>query len=117
MKTKNEILASRTKEAIENRFDYLSFLSHEFFRSRSPYRKLLLDAYADLAGRGMEAKPIALSVVKTIEDDYGNLDAANDPTGKLSRTDKWALTRSARIFGQVGYWAKMVKSLTGYARP
>jgi hypothetical protein len=104
IRIKNEILASRTKEAIENRFGYLTFLSHEFFRSPSPYRKLLLVAYGDLAGRSWGVKPIVLSVVRAVEDDYVNLDAMRDPGGKLSPTDKWALTYSARILGQVGYW-------------
>jgi hypothetical protein len=104
LRTRNEILASRTVEEAENRFNYLTCLRNDFFRpSDSAYRKLLLSTYAELAGRGMEAKPIALAVVKAVERDYRYLDAAH--TGKLSRTDKWAMTQSARMLGQVGYWA------------
>lgn len=106
MRVKNEILSSRTKEAIESRFAYLGFLSREFFgSSSSPYRRLLLHAYADLAGRGMEAELIALFVIEAIEDDYVSLDAMNDPNGRLSRTDKWALVLSARTLSRVGRWA------------
>jgi hypothetical protein len=51
----------------------------------------------------MEAKPIALPVIDAVKMDYRNLDANN--TGKPSRADKWAMTQSARMLGQVGYWA------------
>lgn len=102
IKAKNEILTARRKEIVKARLNFLTEFLIEEFVSGIPYRRVVLEAFSDIATRAAGEERISLSLISAIPSLHLHL--VGPDKVKMYDEDRNALLKSIEVLDTLGFY-------------